>query len=278
MEKIIPPLLPWIGGKRRLLPVILENIPDRIENYIEPFLGGGAVLFGVLCTKKIYGKIIACDLNPYLIATYKNIRDHLEDVFVYLLKMRSYSLRSENLLEYRKSLQVEFNQMSMIRRLSPKGSAIFYYLVKSAYRSLYKEDEHLNLRMTFYDERNRNVFDEAHLNAISELIQDVEFFPVDFRVSLKKANKNSFVYLDPPYVKVGSAFDDYQVGGFQGNLKEFFFILKNFPGRFLLSNSDSSRLIREFSNTKKFKIKLIPVKRMLKSKDEFELLIKNYQD
>lgn len=39
--QLLRPFIRWAGGKSRLLPRILPHVPDRIENYFEPFLGGG---------------------------------------------------------------------------------------------------------------------------------------------------------------------------------------------------------------------------------------------
>ena len=41
------PLLKWVGGKRQLLPVIHSVLPESFDTYVEPFLGGGAVLFSL---------------------------------------------------------------------------------------------------------------------------------------------------------------------------------------------------------------------------------------
>lgn len=37
------PCFPWVGGKRRLLPVLIESLPadfGKMETYVEPFVGG----------------------------------------------------------------------------------------------------------------------------------------------------------------------------------------------------------------------------------------------
>ena len=47
MEKVdyLSPIVKWAGGKEQELKYILPNIPDRFTRFIEPFVGGGAVLF-----------------------------------------------------------------------------------------------------------------------------------------------------------------------------------------------------------------------------------------
>lgn len=42
------PCFPWVGGKRRLVPTLIENLPENfgeMKTYVEPFVGGGALFF-----------------------------------------------------------------------------------------------------------------------------------------------------------------------------------------------------------------------------------------
>ena len=41
------PFVKWVGGKRSLLPTILPLVPERFNNYFEPFVGGGALYFAL---------------------------------------------------------------------------------------------------------------------------------------------------------------------------------------------------------------------------------------
>src|SRR5216683_3817024 len=80
------PFLKWAGGKSRLLPVIRRSfrcLPHRFHNYIEPFLGGGAVFFDTGPQKAILG-----DSNPELIHCYKVVRDEPEHLLRQVLKFR----------------------------------------------------------------------------------------------------------------------------------------------------------------------------------------------
>jgi DNA adenine methylase len=93
----------WVGGKTKILPLILDNIPYEMDNYHEVFLGGGSVLFGILLLDKygkiqikkdeiyerkikINGKIYAYDLNSKLINMFKNIQQNKDLLYQALAK------------------------------------------------------------------------------------------------------------------------------------------------------------------------------------------------
>lgn len=46
---LLSPLLKWVGGKRQLLSDIVPMIDDKCSMYVEPFIGGGAILFHMQC-------------------------------------------------------------------------------------------------------------------------------------------------------------------------------------------------------------------------------------
>ena len=47
-KKLAQPFFKWVGGKRQIADIILDEFPSEIENYYEPFVGAGAILFRVL--------------------------------------------------------------------------------------------------------------------------------------------------------------------------------------------------------------------------------------
>ena len=74
------PFLKWAGGKERELPIIEKNMPSCYENYIEPFLGGGAALFGAS-----KGKVnFVNDLSSDVINLYNCIKSHDNEFYVSL--------------------------------------------------------------------------------------------------------------------------------------------------------------------------------------------------
>ena len=87
-NKLVAPVVKWVGGKRQLLDEITPLLPKRITSYCEPFLGGGAVLFSIQPNKAIVN-----DLNQDLITVYEVIRDDVEGLLESLKK-------HENTAEY----------------------------------------------------------------------------------------------------------------------------------------------------------------------------------
>ena len=72
----IAPFVKWAGGKRQLLSQIKERMPEKYNNYFEPFVGGGAVTFELLPEKALIN-----DINKALINAYKQIC-YASDVFL----------------------------------------------------------------------------------------------------------------------------------------------------------------------------------------------------
>lgn len=61
----------WAGGKEKELPIILSNLPQKFERYIEPFVGGGSVYLNINCDKSIIN-----DKSDELILLYNMIKNN----------------------------------------------------------------------------------------------------------------------------------------------------------------------------------------------------------
>ena len=70
------PFLKWAGGKRWLAPEIIKMVPQPLNRYIEPFLGGGAVFFA--CKPNM---ALLSDSNADLIETYEAIKQGWQSVW-----------------------------------------------------------------------------------------------------------------------------------------------------------------------------------------------------
>ena len=60
------PFVKWAGGKRQLIPILNENLPESFGTYFEPFLGGGALLFHMLTERQGQNLIRDCDIIRYI--------------------------------------------------------------------------------------------------------------------------------------------------------------------------------------------------------------------
>ena len=82
-NRLIAPVVKWVGGKRQLIEQITPLLPTKLASYTycEPFLGGGALLFHIQPSKAIIN-----DANEELINVYKVIRDDVDSLIAELKK------------------------------------------------------------------------------------------------------------------------------------------------------------------------------------------------
>ena len=105
MEKVRP-FVKWVGGKSKLIPQMEQYYPKelkekKIDVYIEPFVGGGAILIDILKKYNIK-KIYAFDINKNLINCYNIIKDKVDSLVLELKKLEEEYLKldDENRKEY----------------------------------------------------------------------------------------------------------------------------------------------------------------------------------
>ena len=227
------PFLKWVGGKTQIINKIISRIPEEIESYHEPFLGGGSVLLAVLSLQKqnkitINGSVYAYDINKTLIQLYKHIQTNTVSLFSYIeaykkvyhgLKGTVVNRKPKNLTEGKTSkesyyywLRSKFNTMD---KSTVEYSALFIFLNKTCFRGVYREGPNgFNVPYGHY-KKTPKIITEEELNTISELIKDVNFVCLDFKESLRTVSEGDFVYLDPPYApETSKSFVGYVAEGF----------------------------------------------------------------
>ena len=106
---LVKPFLKWVGGKTQIIHDVLALFPKQIHNYHEPFLGGGSVLLALLSDKSITvsGRIYASDINPHLIAIYKNIQHHPEQLIEEVKKLTDAYAKCSGTVVNRKPATIE---------------------------------------------------------------------------------------------------------------------------------------------------------------------------
>jgi DNA adenine methylase len=187
------PFLKWAGGKRQLLPELLSRVPRSFNDYIEPFLGSGALFFAL---EPKAAKL--SDANCELIRTYVALRDRPQDVMVHLRRHR-------NDRDY-------FNE---IRAQDPTTlgedarAARLIYLNRTCYNGLYRVNRRGHFNTPFGSYKNPTICNDAVLLAASRALRGVALTCSDYSAAVGAAKKGDFVYLDPPYVPV-SVYSDFK--------------------------------------------------------------------
>lgn len=277
-ELSLNPVLKWVGGKRQLLNDIIPMIPSSYSSYVEPFFGGGAVLFKLQPNKAIIN-----DFNSELINVYVTIRDFTDELIKELQfhKDNNTSEYFYTVREYDRNIEI-FSQMSDVQKA---GRII--YLNKTCYNGLYRVNLAGQFNSPYGKYKNPNIVNESAIRAMSNYFNEnkVVIKNGDFKDALKGLRKGSFVYLDPPYmpISISSSFTGYTENGFginkQRELKMICDKLNEKEISFLQSNSDCT-FIRELY--KDYNIKTIRAKRAINSKGDSrgeinEVLIYNYE-
>jgi DNA adenine methylase len=251
------PFLKWVGGKTQILQKVLNKFPSEINDYHEPFMGGGSVFLGVLTSQtiKVKGTIYASDANPHLVALYQKVQSDPEGL-IRDLELLCRDLSEEGYYEVR----TEFNN-------SPTP-ARFLYLNKTGFRGLYREGPN-GFNVPFGHNKAPTVYNADNLREISRLIKDVKFTCQSFKQSLARVkDRLDFVYMDPPYApENATSFVSYTKSGFGKDEHELLFNMsKSLPCGFLLSNANVV-LVRDAFPEPQFATEIVVARRAINSKD-----------
>lgn len=275
-NKLVAPVLKWVGGKRQLLPELAPMMPKLIKSYCEPFVGGGAVLFDLQPKKAIIN-----DINQDLILVYTMIRDNVDGLIQELEQYPNEETFYYNLRNLDRD-QEQYSALSDIKR-----AARVLYLNKTCYNGLYRVNNAGEFNSPFGKYKNPNIVNAPVLRAVSTYFNsaEIEFSSEDFTVVLQNVRKGTFVYLDPPYDPVSetSSFTGYARGGFdrkqQVQLRECCDSLNERGIKFMLSNSATDFIMTQYAA---YHIKTVQAKRLVnaiatKRGDVDEVIITNYE-
>lgn len=245
------PFVKWAGGKSQLLDDFRRYYPPQlregiIKRYIEPFAGGGAVLFDILQSYEIEEAYIF-DINEDLINTYQVIRDNVNSLVNCLLELEKRYLGSDG--ERRRKMYYEirdaYNSCTLKNsRPDVERAAQFIFLNRTCYNGLYRVNRKGRFNVPHGKYKNPAVCDGKNLYAVSSLLRKVHIFAGDYRESSKYIDQYSFVYFDPPYrpLNTTSSFTSYTRFDFtdddQIQLAHFYAEMSRKGALLMLSNSD----------------------------------------
>jgi len=267
------PFLKWAGGKRQLISQMDPLFPKNFNKYIEPFVGGGAIFFYLLPKRAIL-----MDINQELINVYNVIKNNIKALIKSLKKhvnKREYYYKIRN-LDREPSI---YENLSNVEKASRT-----IYLNRCCYNGLYRVNSKGQFNVPFGRYKNPQFCDEKNLIAVHKALKNVEIVNASFEKCLDFAEKNDFIYLDPPYVPISNSsnFTSYTKDSFgredQIKLYHIFKALDERGCKVMLSNSYNEFILNLY---KDYKIKILQAKRAInsdaKKRGEIkELLITNF--
>lgn len=258
---LVKPVVKWVGGKRQLIDEIIPYIPKNITTYVEPFVGGGAIIFELQPKKAIIN-----DFNDELINVYNVIKNYPEELISKLVEHKKNN--SEDYFYAVRELDRDEDQFSKITDVEKAARVL--YLNKTCYNGLFRVNMAGQFNTPFGRYKNPDIVNKTTIKALSEYFKnDIIIQSGDYAKVLQNLDEKSFVYFDPPYMPVStsSSFTGYTNNGFDENeqlrLKKECDKLTDKGIRFMLSNSDVKFINDLYSD---YNIRIVKAKRSINSK------------
>ena len=255
------PFVKWAGGKRQLLTQIKEKMPEKYNNYFEPFVGGGAVTFALLPENALIN-----DINKALINAYRQICNAPE-VFLKAIKKLDNEMWEDG-KEYYYFLREHYNDKLMKTEFDVELAALFVFINKHCFNGLYRVNGKGLFNVPYNNSRRVSV-DENLIMEISEYLQSVKIMDGDFEVACKEAKGGDFVFIDSPYAPLNpTSFESYTKEGF--DIESHKRLAKLFDeltarGCYCMLTNHNTDLINELYGNKGYRIDIVSVKRMINS-------------
>lgn len=278
MKRGIKPFIKWVGGKRDELPVINQHMPDSINRYFEPFVGGGAVYLDVQANSYHIN-----DKSNALIDLYRTIKSYDEEFIFTLLGLQkawdkwesieffaSMSMKA-SIHKYRETktksllargLSVADYEESIVKGgiyyhcrdgfNSGKGpvgrrSAYYFFILNYCYGGMNRYNSKGEFNVPYAGSYNSKKLDLGFLNNVNlqDKLSATTISNASYEAFIEPYSdltSNDFMFIDPPY---DSVFKNYESSTFvkqdQRNLGELLFSL---PCKWMAVISDTP-LIRE---------------------------------
>ena len=207
------PLVKYRGGKSKEIPHLIKHIPQFNGRYIEPFFGGGALYFHLEPKNAIIN-----DINSKLISFYLGVKDNFELLKSELSEIENlYAIHRKKFEELKSKSPNErvndeneplyYQIRDMFNDLTEKKyseALIYFFINKTAYSGMirYNSKGEFNVPYGRYANLNTSLVTKAHHN----LLNRTEIYNLDYSEIFSMAEKDDFMFLDPPYDCV---FSDY---------------------------------------------------------------------
>jgi DNA adenine methylase len=182
--------LKWAGGKSRLLPRILELLPEQVDTYYEPFAGGAAVLFSLAHAQR-FRRAVLSDRNKDLVDVYRAVKSKVNS----LIDVLQTYLHDRD--EYYRIRALDPTKLDLVER-----AARIIYLNRTGYNGLYRVNSSGQFNVPFGRYTNPKFCDPPRLRAAARVLKTVQLEVADFEEICSQAKTGDAVYFDPPYLPV----------------------------------------------------------------------------
>jgi len=248
----VKPFLKWAGGKSQLLPEIEKRLPTemaagKIETYVEPFIGGGAVFFYIAQKFPHLGRFCLIDINDDLINCYNAVKFNVDALIRELHDLQQQFLQSDQ-KEFFLDVRAKFNKHKPLSYDKEKPdidtAARLLFLNRTCFNGLYRVNRKGQFNVPFGRYKNPRICAPRLLQEASELLEKAEIICGHFQDSTAFIDDKTFVYFDPPYrpLSATASFTSYAKEDFgekdQIRLSQFCREIDEEGAKFLLSNSD----------------------------------------
>ena len=253
-KNIAKPFVKWAGGKGNLLKQLESMLPADFDNlkditYIEPFVGGGAMLFHMLNNHKNIKRVVINDINADLIHCYELIAYHPQ-VLIERLRLIEKNYYSVD-YSARKELYYAYRDQYNSDGINPdERAALFIFLNRTCFNGLYRVNAAGKFNVPYGRYRKPVICNEDLILADHRILKSVELVirhPGDYKLVSQNLSKKyrNYIYFDPPYrpLSITSSFREYSTSPFadrqQEELKLFCDRLTMQKCLIMQSNSDS---------------------------------------
>lgn len=255
------PFVKWAGGKRQLLPQIKERMPEKYNDFYEPFVGGGAVMFGLLPQNALIN-----DINKALMNAYKQIC-HVPEEFLMAVNRLDKEIWEDG-KKYYYYLRESYNNKLMREEYDVELAALFVFINKHCFNGLYRVNGKGLFNVPYNNSRRISV-DEKVIMDISGYLKGISIMEGDFEEACENAKRGDFVFLDSPYAPLNpTSFESYTKEGF--DIESHKRLAKLYDeltarGCYCMLTNHNTKFINELYGGKGYRMDVVSVKRMINS-------------
>lgn len=250
------PIIPWMGGKTKLLKHILPLIPEHTA-YVEPFAGGAAVFFN----KEESQVEVLNDINGELVNLYRVVKYHMDE----FARQFRWALISRQQFLWQQDTPPD--TLTDIQR-----AARFFYLQKLAFGAK-PVDQNFGTSAMRPPRLNLLRLEEdlsiAHIRLSRVIIERL-----DWASCVSKYDRpGTFLYLDPPYLEVEGYGTEFGIEQYERMAQ----LAGSAAGKMLISINDHKEIRRVFKGLRKQRLKVdYTVGGSARGRGRYELLIRNW--